>query len=691
MRKSIKYAGIAAATLLTVAPVAAPVFNLGPVTVKAATTPTDDEIKTAINDLAASLTSKNYVNDADDPFPNLLYDNPDPGELVSGTYAADPSFSGGIGGTAAAFINESNPNYSKYILHAMDTSALKDDDKKVLSNNSVSSNIKVTTQVKDSDGHLISLPEVSLSPDFLRFLDTIKNVRDNGGVLKLVTTISYNGTDKVVNYELANNKAVSANVSQVQDAVKDFESQLHDVTLKSEQNRNLAGDMLYNYPTLFTGFTGQRVFRGYYKDLQGQNEKFSSYDLFKSMKTLGVSLGDISEESQKAFLNNNVNIAVTAKDQNGKVIGTTNALNEIAGDNKQGFKLDFSFQYPGSNGNIETIDDDKEVSFDPEHVATSLSGTYDNTVHVKDGSQVSDAPDPNFTFKDSDSVKTAVSSTLYNSSFYANSDDAWNEVVNGGGKNKINIGDKFDASKGTEYYQIMRADFDKMDSINSFISNWEDGGNWSSGAPITYKLTINGKEMPQPQDSADINDPTQTYINSQMAFYIRKVVVDKAASNNNNSGSNNDVQSISGIATTHADKNYYALYNDKNQKVDNRALLADSSWKVDGVRTISGVKQYRVSTSEWVNASDVDFIENGKVVEGMTVKKLDTPKEVSLATNHNIYNLYNSKQEVSSVRALAGGTDWLVDKIGTDMHGDVYYGVSTDEFVKADDGVSVVK
>ncbi|MFD1418345.1 hypothetical protein [Companilactobacillus keshanensis] len=692
MRKSIKYAGIAAATLLAVAPIAAPVFNLDPTTVKADTTPSDDEIKTAINDLASTLQSKAYKNDASDPFPNLTYDNANPGEHVSGTFSADPSFSGGAGATAAAFINDTASNYSSYILHGMDTSSLTSADKDVLSNNNVAGNIKVVTQVEDSNGNLISIPNGSLSPEFFNFLDTIKNIRDNGGALKLTTTISYKDVNKAVKYTLTNKKIVSANVDQVKDAVKDFEGQLHDVTLKNGNNRNLAADMLYNYPATLTGFSSQRVFRGFYNDPAGQNAKFSSYDLFKSLASLGVSLGDISATSQKAFLDNNINIVVTAKDQNGKVIDTTKSLNDITTDIKQGFKLDFSFQYPDTNGNIQTIDDNKEVTFAPEPELTNVKATYDDAIHVKDGSQVSDASDPNFTFEDSNGTKTPISSTLYESAFYANSDDAWNEIVTNSGNNQIDVGDKFDASKGTEYYQIMKASFSGLEfnsPIRTFMNNWVEDSNWSEGEPVTYKLNINGKTMPQFENSANPNDPTQTYVNSQMILYIRKVIVDKTASNN--SGSNSAVQSISGIVTTHTDKDHYALYNDKNDKVDNRALINDSSWQVDGVRNINGVKQYRVSAHEWVNASDVDFIENGEVVEGMTVKKLNTPKEINLATNHKIYNLQNSKQKVSSVRALAGGTSWLVDKIGTDVHGGIYYGVSTDEFVKASDGVNVVK
>ncbi|MFC6322612.1 hypothetical protein [Companilactobacillus baiquanensis] len=168
--------------------------------------------------------------------------------------------------------------------------------------------------------------------------------------------------------------------------------------------------------------------------------------------------------------------------------------------------------------------------------------------------------------------------------------------------------------------------------------------------------------------------------------FVQKITV-KTPSNNN--GGNSDV--LNGIVTTHTDKDSYSLYNDDNQKVDNRALAANSSWQVDKIRTINGIKQYRVSTHEWVNASDVDFIDGGQVTEGMTVTNLDIPKKVDLSSTHNIYNLHNSNKEVSTTRALAGGTSWLVDKIGTDMHGGIYYGVSSNEFVKADDGVNLVK
>lgn len=69
---------------------------------------------------------------------------------------------------------------------------------------------------------------------------------------------------------------------------------------------------------------------------------------------------------------------------------------------------------------------------------------------------------------------------------------------------------------------------------------------------------------------------------------LQKIIVTPKPSSNSNTGNGNT--SISGIVTTHTDKGSYSLYNDDNQKVDNRALVKSSSWKVDGTRTVGGVK-----------------------------------------------------------------------------------------------------
>ncbi|MFD1418346.1 hypothetical protein [Companilactobacillus keshanensis] len=248
----------------------------------------------------------------------------------------------------------------------------------------------------------------------------------------------------------------------------------------------------------------------------------------------------------------------------------------------------------------------------------------------------------------------------------------------------VDMGDTITTKYGTKYYRMIQLD------IKNFTT--EQAGQ-IVGDNISY--LFGNKDKPDTELFVNgVNVKTLDY-NLEISLSGREmdlmqeidVVPNKDSSNQNN----NDVEEITGIVTTHTDQKSYALYNDDNVKIDNRALMANSSWQVDGVRTVKGIKQYRVSTHEWVNASDVDFVSNGEVTEGMTVTKLDDPMQINLASHHDRYGLQNSKRENSKTRALAGGTSWLVDKIGTDMHGGIYYGVSTDEFVKAGDGVNIVK
>ncbi|WP_125713649.1 hypothetical protein [Companilactobacillus kedongensis] len=146
---------------------------------------------------------------------------------------------------------------------------------------------------------------------------------------------------------------------------------------------------------------------------------------------------------------------------------------------------------------------------------------------------------------------------------------------------------------------------------------------------------------------------------------------------------------ISGVAITNSDKAYYHLYNDKNEELDHRALSANTHWQVDQVRTINGIKQYRVSTHEWVNASDVTFLEHAELPKALDITNLQELQKIDIAEGAS-QRLYNANLESSSTRALGGGTSWLVDKIGVDESGAIYYGVSTNEFVKAGNGVTLV-
>ncbi|WP_125713651.1 hypothetical protein [Companilactobacillus kedongensis] len=298
---------------------------------------------------------------------------------------------------------------------------------------------------------------------------------------------------------------------------------------------------------------------------------------------------------------------------------------------------------------------------------TSANINYPSSISVSDGTAVSSVQDSSkiyTTLTDTSGEGTFSNGTVLGKSIddrsdnilYKDLESAKNALGTGSTDGQVQIGDTFSHSQGSTYYRIVKV------GMTPLATEYLKG----SG-----KVTIN-------------NEPkTAENITSDGAIqYIQKIVVEPRPST---------VDRTTGVATTHNDKTSYDLYNDDNKKVDNRALAASSSWKVDKARTVNGVKQYRVSTHEWVNESDVDFVSNGNISEGMTVKRLSNPQKISLSTDHDIYNIQNSKQEVSTTRALAGGTNWLVDKVGTDSHGGIYYGVSTDEFVKASDGVRLVK
>lgn len=672
MKKTIEYAGIAAATLLAISPVATQVLTESGTVVKAETTATpSDAEKTAMDHLAASLKGTTYKTSEGNPFPSLL--SSDKSSLDN------PSFGSGMpnGYSAQGFIN--GPLFTK-----LKDTTLTDADKTALKN----TNITVLNQVIGSDGKPIDLSDDKNSSGFMTALNTVRNVTDYGGTLNLRATIKYDGNVyndiAPVDYSLTNSDMASADSGQVSSAIANFKSNLiNDVSLSSGDK--IASD-LTNLNGVTVAYPGQRIFYG--------DENQSSIDYIKNnTRVISKALANMPDKVKDSFNKNNINIVVKVKDSSGKEVMDLKGLKEIDS-NQEPFTANFSFQYPDGKGNMQSIEG-SDVSFEPEKTSNSVDGTYDkDPIHVKDGSKVSNVDFGNLTLKAGDNSYTSEASA--SGGLYLTEADAWNSLTNSPAIGPEEIGDTFDASKKSEYYQVVSAPVPS--DLSDFMQKWLDDSNWSDGNAVNYKLSINDQEIPINMDSDQIwvipDAPIKVWASTNGIYYIREINVDKSDSNsNNNNNSNNsgNVQSISGVATTHNDNGFYFLYNDNNEKVDNRALGKNSSWKVDGARTINGVKQYRVSTHEWVNASDVDFDENDEITEGMSVQKLDTPKQINLETKHSRYGLHNSKLKLSTTRALAGGTSWIVDKVGTDSNGDTYYGVSTDEFVKAGDGVTLVK
>lgn len=234
--------------------------------------------------------------------------------------------------------------------------------------------------------------------------------------------------------------------------------------------------------------------------------------------------------------------------------------------------------------------------------------------------------------------------------------------------------------KDATYYQPITVNVKDGSDLQTFLSDMSAKG---------YTYTVNGVNASTTDNGQLVKDADDNITGIKM---VREINVTK-------DGANSDwtVKDVKGIVNTKSDKNFYTLHNDADELVSNRALSKNSAWQTDKVRTnAAGDKQYRVSTHEWIPAENVSFegseTDTGSTTDpegALTVTKLDKNKIINISTSGMVYFLYNSKGVKSDTRALSGGSSWQVDKTAVDAAGNTYYGVSTDEFVKAGEGVSL--
>ncbi|WP_125710255.1 hypothetical protein [Companilactobacillus zhongbaensis] len=99
--------------------------------------------------------------------------------------------------------------------------------------------------------------------------------------------------------------------------------------------------------------------------------------------------------------------------------------------------------------------------------------------------------------------------------------------------------------------------------------------------------------------------------------------------------------------------------------IGNRMLGQFTDWKSDGLKEYANESYYRVSTNEWVKASQVYRYENKTGV-------LTGRRAISPIVNNNTNQIAN----------LPGGTDWAYDRIAflNDQDG-AYYRISGNQFV----------
>lgn len=156
---------------------------------------------------------------------------------------------------------------------------------------------------------------------------------------------------------------------------------------------------------------------------------------------------------------------------------------------------------------------------------------------------------------------------------------------------------------------------------------------------------------------------------------------------------------ISGVVTTPIvnagdTSNITHLYDQKGNRINGRALAQGTDWFTDTkrVNNNTGEVYYRVSTNEWVKASDVSYADkddNTGDTAGLTnITDLPSGSTVSLAGPQGfVYSLYKTDGTTGN-RGLAGDSAWMTDKQATDSNGNTYYRVSTDEWIMQGTGVT---
>ncbi|AKP68068.1 SLAP domain-containing protein [Companilactobacillus ginsenosidimutans] len=139
------------------------------------------------------------------------------------------------------------------------------------------------------------------------------------------------------------------------------------------------------------------------------------------------------------------------------------------------------------------------------------------------------------------------------------------------------------------------------------------------------------------------------------------------------------------------------MYDGKGNRISGRALAQGTDWYTDTKRlnNNTGEVMYRVSTNEWVKAADISYADKDTDTDtgdtaGLTdITNLPANSTVTLDGPAGfVYSLYGSDGKTAS-RGLAGDSAWLADKQAKDSNGNVYYRVSTNEWIMQGTGVTL--
>lgn len=343
--------------------------------------------------------------------------------------------------------------------------------------------------------------------------------------------------------------------------------------------------------------------------------------------------------------------------------------------------------------------------------ATNLKITFKTPIEVALNSETtplrkSESAKTNTTV-DNNSGQTVAYKQITPGDFYSNPKDASNF------ENPVELGNHF-KQEGKTYYQPVTISFDKTKTdiwtiahnavqsddtvftLNDKEVNLDDINKNGNTNSVTYvrQVVVGNKDAEKPDttdpdkdNNKDPNGTTDPDKNNQ-----KEPDTDKNPDTDKKPDPEDEVgvwkeTDQNGIITVN---NQIAnLMNDDND-LTTRSLAANTQWVTDKYRenSATGVKQYRVSTHEWVNASDVTFQE--KIPNFFTnITQYPEFHTVNLAGPTGfVYAMFN-KDGVRSLRGLAGNTAWATDQRATDADGNIYYRVSTDEWIQEGVGVTV--
>ncbi|WP_125591094.1 SLAP domain-containing protein [Companilactobacillus jidongensis] len=404
----------------------------------------------------------------------------------------------------------------------------------------------------------------------------------------------------------------------------------------------------------------------------------------------------LSDASTAYLTDNLIYIVMKISDQNGNLITNADDLQNVI-DKKGSFKIDFnlnyftSFEQGTDTGSTKmtfgTVAGPKNVHIINNYTdIKSADLQYPTEISVKDGTSVQDIQnvadgdvkliDTDDSFKGdtvgiADNIQT--DGTFYadaeNAGFALDTDDVLKADPNykSGTAKSIEIGNTFSSSKGKTYYRIVKVAMSP--TALKFLNSYVDGMNLGTSNPV--QLTVKDGDTYAGAVSR------QYYLGNGYVQFVQKINV-LSSGNGNGSGNSNgggssttepdrEIDNIDQTSATYNDKPKVQIYDSEGNNIEGSFLNPGVNRHNDEKMILNGTTYYRVSTDQWVKASDVYvYVSDNAYVR---------------VYNNNYGEIVNAHGKTLS-RALKSSTDWVSDRT-VNINGAKYYRVATNEFVKA--------